>query len=567
MSAPTQISSNIFTRCSPAIGSSLDSCGTVTKCDVISATPSDLTTIFTDNAGKFRDMQSLIGVQFEMKACGARVNPLFDLLMATKRNMRPYLSKKSVKGSDSIIEPFIMAGQKSVINDEYWALTGNAAYTGSDRLLTLASRNNAAVDASYFPPRSRIHVFARTSGGTHVRAVLQVVGASVSGSNLIIQATPQTTTLGASTKSTIASLTAGIVVRGTANINDYEQYCANRPALNPNQNIPFWFETNRWSMCVDELYEEWLMEMTKKNPYFARFGDISIAERNRQYANYFQRELVNQVFWGKPLANQTLSNYRSLEQISTYGSSPLYLSDEGVCVGYRANAIGIYEQLAQCGRVKDLQNSVLNLVELFNEIYNIVRSRSDQGKPGAMEVDIMTDSFTAANIQRAMILYYNDQSAGLARFNIDTGKVMSGKNDALGFKFDTYHLVYPAGVTINIITDYFFDDIAAAAAAESITSTGRFLWILDWSGIYMGTIASNRIVHRTGDIRDLAKTDSAYACVMANPTREVSLNSLTWTLVIECPSDHLIVEGFNDNVPEYRGVSATGSSSDLYGSY
>jgi hypothetical protein len=62
----------------------------------------------------------------------------------------------------------------------------------------------------------------------------------------------------------------------------------------------------------------------------------------------------------------------------------------------------------------------------------------------------------------------------------------------------------------------------------------------------------------------MAKIDSDYACVMENPTQEVSLNSLTWTAVVECPSDSLIIENFADVVPDWADRSETPSYSDLY---
>jgi hypothetical protein len=93
--------------------------------------------------------------------------------------------------------------------------------------------------------------------------------------------------------------------------------------------------------------------------------------------------------------------------------------------------------------------------------------------------------------------------------------------------------------------------MATAAVAENIGSTGRFLWILDFTSIYPGVITSNRKVHRTGEIEELAKVDQDYACVMENPTQEISLNSLTWTAVLECPATSAIVENFNANaIPE-----------------
>ena len=50
-------------------------------------------------------------------------------------------------------------------------------------------------------------------------------------------------------------------------------------------------------------------------------------------------------------------------------------------------------------------------------------------------------------------------------------------------------------------------------------------------------------------IRDSAKVNKDYACVMRYPTKEVTLNSQTWTAIVECPLDNLIIENFNDTKP------------------
>ena len=151
------------------------------------------------------------------------------------------------------------------------------------------------------------------------------------------------------------------------------------------------------------------------------------------------------------------------------------------------------------------------------------------------------------------------------------------------------------GVTLNIITDHYFDDFASAAMSEQtaiatlgtgsqhadalgnhINTTGRFLMILDLGGgIYPGIVDSNRKVHTTGALEDLAKIDNGYGCVMRSPTKEVTLNSVTWTAVVECPDDNLIVENFTAEEPgvvesdaDYQiegaaAVSGSGSSTDL----
>lgn len=564
--APPNIGSNIFStvgRCSPAIGTSYDSCGTVTRCNVIGATPTDLTSIFTDGSD-FRDMSSLLAVQFEMKACGVRVNGLFDFLMASSRNFSGFLNKKRIRGSESLVEPFVLGQQKSIINDEYWtvlASVGPAPPGGAQ--FHIINRYGIELNVEWFVAGARVFIFSKTAGGTATRTAWRVLAAELStygGQNTIL-----ITVIGENAGSymnapKLETPTSGFLVIGTNNVSDWERYCHNRPALNPNRFVPFWVQTSRWTMCTDSLYEEWFAKLLATNEYFRQFGDVTIAERNRQYGMLFQREWLNSFWWNKAIsANQTLALWKNLDKIYTYGGSPLYLPNESRCVGFRANAVGVYEQLFQCGRVRDLQGQQLNLIELFDELYSIHRSRSNQGKP-ADSIDIYTDTTTAYLFHRAMIRYYNQQYEGLARFNIS---VTEGEHGVLGFRWSSYYLLFPKGVTINIITHFFFDDIGDAAEAEGMTSSARFLWILDLGGgIYPGIVASNRKVFTTGRLEDLAKVDQAYACVMENPTQEVSLNSVTWTAVVECPPDNLVIENFGDFIPDYRDKSYP--YSDLY---
>lgn len=558
------ISANIFStsgRCSPAIGTSYDSCGTVTRCNVISATPADLESIFMEGSD-FRDMSSLLVAQFEMKACGTRINGLFDFLMASARNFSGFINKKKIRGSDSLVEPFILGQQKSIINDEYWAVVDGSG-TANSYQIHVVNRYGIELEAAWFVPEARVFIFSKTGAGSATRTAWKVVSAELSsfGGNDTILVTLTSENAGSYLSAAKVTFpTTGFLVIGTNNVSDWERYCHNRPALNPNRFVPFWVQTSRWTMCTDSLYEEWFAKLLATNEYFRQFGDVTIAERNRQYGMLFQREWLNSFFWNKPIsANQTLANWKSLDRIYTYGGSPLYLPNETRCVGFRANAVGVYEQLYQCGAVFDLQGQQLNLIELFDKIYDIHRSRSNQGKI-ADSIDIYTDTTTAFYFHRAMIRYYNTQYEGLARFNI---QVSEGEHGVLGFRWSSYYLLFPKGVTINIITHFFFDDIGDAATTEDMTETARFLWILDLGGgIYPGIIASNRKVFTTGRLEDLAKVDSAYACVMENPTQEVSLNSVTWTAVVECPPDNLIIENFEDIIPDHADRS--GQYGDVY---
>jgi len=556
------ISANIFEKCLPAIGNNINECGAVTLCDVITAESDELTSIFTDGSGHFRDLRALLATQFEIKACGAKQNGLFDFLMSSKKMLGNKRISVPLGPGNSEIQPFVMASQQSVMNTEYWSVV-NLFNTGGVYTIHVRSRASIPIDERWFPPGANIYISARTAAGTALRGSFLVVSSGVTsfGGNATIgiSATAENSTLGAQSKAIFSGfsagspLSAGVAIRGSANVQDVERWCYNRPALNPRKHVPFWYETDRYTMCTDQYYQAWFKRLQEGNQYFKLFGDVDSTQRNKQLGDIWQREWLNKFFWNKRIsASQTLGSYRSLGQVTSFSNSTqgLYTPGEGRCVGYKANAIGVYEQLAECGQVFDLQNQRINLPELFrNLIYPIWRARGDQGIPNDV-IEIFTDSETASLFQRGMILYYNNLAAGLAQFNINTDRVMMGQMGKLGFNYNEYFLDYPL-VKLRIVTNNYFDDYASAHTSENIDSSGRFLWILDFSSIYPGIITSNRKVHVTGEIEKLAQVDRDYACVMENPTQEVSLNSLTWTAVVECPATSAIVENFDvSKVPE-----------------
>lgn len=568
------ISSNIFSKCLPAIGTNVNECGAVTLCNVVTAHSDELTSIFTDGSGNFRDLHALLATQFEIKACGARTNGLFDFLMANKRMVGKKTFKTPLGPGNSEIAPFIMANQHSVMNTEYWSLK-NLYNTAGTYTIHVNSRSNIPVDERWFPPGINIYVHARASSGTALRGSFKVISSSTStfggNSTVLITATAENDTLGWIAKAAFSTfsggspLSAGVVIRGTPNVQDTERWCYNRPALNDRKHVPFWWETDRYTMCTDELYQAWFKRLQDGNEYFKLFGDVDSTQRNKQLGDIWQRDWLNKFFWNKRIStNQTLGLYRNLSQVTTASnaSAGLYVPGEGRCVGRKANAIGVYEQLAECGQVFDLQNQQLNLVELFEQlIYPLWRARGDQGIPNDV-IEIFTDSYTASQIQRGMIQYYDTRSDGLARFMIDTKQVMSGQMGELGFNFNEYMLQYPQ-VRIRIVTNNYFDDFATAMSLESQASAGRFLWILDFSSIYPGIITSNSKKHITGDIEKLAAVDQDFACVMENPTQEIQLNSLTWTAVVECPATSAIVENFDiTRIP--AGDAGQSPYTDLY---
>ena len=510
-------------------------------------------------------MSSLLATQLELKMCGSRVNGLYDLLMANARPMGKLINKQTVRGGYDEIQPFILASQKSIINAEFWEVIGSIGTT-TTATFYVVNRNGIELDPQWFVVGNYIYIASRTAGGSSARTaweITQAVATTFSGTNVLAITASGRSSASYSTINQTALPTRGVLVRGTNNINDFEQWCHNRPALNPNKRVPFWLQTSRYTLCSDQLYEETFARLVKNNEYFRLFGDVPLAERNRQLGEIAQREWLNSFFWNTRLnSNQTLSLYRSLPQISTYSSSDLYLpGSEGRCVGFRANAVGVYEQLLECGRVKDLQGQDLNLLELFDEIYQLVRVRDQMGTSmDTHQIDILTDTTTAYLFELAMIAYYNTQYAGLARVNVTPGEMGD-----LGLKWNSYRLLWPQGVTLNVITHFYFDDLAAAATVSGMEGSGKFMWLLDWPGVYPGIAGSNRKQFTSGALQDLAKIDEAFACVMERPTSTVTLNSTTWTAVVDCPQSSLVIENFSSRQPVSGSKSVP--YSDLYSVY
>jgi hypothetical protein len=185
----------------------------------------------------------------------------------------------------------------------------------------------------------------------------------------------------------------------------------------------------------------------------------------------------------------------------------------------------------------------------------MMRIRQGNGHPKPRVFDLFTDSVFAELINQAMIKYYNAKSDNMLRLTKSVDRDI--KEAEFGFMYESYRLFWPQGMTINVITHEYFDDYVAAAANSPAAIVGTKLWILDFTGIYPGIVASNRKVFTTGELEKLAALIPDYACVMATNTQEQTLNSLTWTMIVECPMGNLILEGIEPIVPEHATRSGT----------
>lgn len=98
-----------------------------------------------------------------------------------------------------------------------------------------------------------------------------------------------------------------------------------------------------------------------------------------------------------------------------------------------------------------------------------------------------------------------------------------------------------------------------------LESTGRFLWVFDWSSNYQAILGSNSVTNRSGDVGRLAEVSNQWMCVMKVPRRSQKMYSLAYTNVAECPQASLLLENFSSDIPEHEGVS--GDEEDYYGEY
>jgi len=449
---------------------------------------------------------------------------------------------------------------ESIINNEYWNVTGGNDPGGvPDWQITVTSQSSMPVDARFFHVSDRVFIRGEAADGTSTLTAWKVQAVTANANDITLDLISENANSNLPA-ARLANPVKGLLIRGVPNVNDYEEFCDTIPGLNTNDLNQFWLETTRMALaCEDERYKQYHKLLMEGNPQYKMFGNIENVEWNKQIGMDFQRRFANAVFYNKKLANQSIASYNSLEQITTPTVASLSIPDEGRCVGRRANAEGVIEQLAECGRVFDLQGQILNLPELHNEIYNMQRVREANGMP-ADSFDLFTDSYYCKQIENAYINYFRAKAGGDFRLTWDS----KAKSNRFGFKFKTIELDWP-NVELNLVSHKFFDDLVSAAQASPLVDgkVGREVWLLNMADVKIGVAGSNRVTLSSGDLSDLAKVDSTYLCVMKVARRSQTLTSMTYTVILECPESHLVLQNINGAVPEHVGTS--GDAEDFVG--
>lgn len=600
------ISDRFVDQCSPVIGSNFDTCGTVTLSTIDHLSKDDLDAIFRTD-GQWKDLTAWFFHSMEMKACGVRKYFWYDWIMANAErsafrsafNAAVMAGSKVVRGQ-GLLEPFVKARQVSVVNRGYWKMENSIrvaeyaatpttnqaigditdgpleATTGGQAVIRVSARHNIPNDSNEFLPGKVIHLFTVSATGVHQISSYKIVDSASDDSLTYIDLLVVSENAGSSSPffqaaTTGASNTSGVIVPGINNVNDYEKWCHNRPNIDPRKMVPFWYQTYRETRCVDAEYMEVYQRLLVANPAFKEFGDLDMAERNRQDEHEAQKAFVNAFFFQKPIsANQTLSNWESLEDISTFTEVDLAPGLGGKLKAKRANWVGVVEQLRACGRVKDLYGNQLNLEEFFAEIRQIAKARRSQGRK-VTHIDVWMSELMRKQFYLGMIAYYKQIfGSDNLQFNFQLGQ----NNEDLGITFDTYQVLYPSNVKINVISDEFFDDWydEGAAISEQLGWAHNLILILDigkpgpqGGTIYYAQVAANRKTYTSAKIEELARLDKNFRCVMETTSQEQTLQSETGMPVVECPLNSLWIQGVRLMPPDHTGESA--EDSDLYTYY
>jgi hypothetical protein len=586
------ISDKFVAQCSPVIDTNYDTCGTITRSSIAHLDAGDLDTLFL-KGGLFADLDAWLFHSIEMKACGIRRYAWYDWIMANadRTMVRSAISpgQKVMKG-ESLMHPFIIANQVSIVNKDFWKVTNGwagSAYdalnsdlalypltntqlalgTDTDRVIRIESRHGIPMAANWFRVRDVLYLFNSSASGISQQGNWRVLASAADEAGTFTDVLVRSEN-GGSTGYWDTAPTAGFLIPGINNVNDFERWCSNKVNLDPRKKVLFFYQYFRDARCVSDAYDEVYARLLTANPAFKEFGDLPMAQRNAEDELDSQKRFVNAFFFQKALPNQNKDDWESLEAIYSIPGTildPMGYADSPELVARRANFEGVFEQLRKCDRTKDLKRQPLNLYEFLDDAYNIARARKSTGKK-VTSLDYFTNSVFAANFQTAYVNYIDNEFGGKEVFNIEQGKLSEA-----GMTYDSYIFKRPANVRINIITDEFFDDFYDENLALNQEAMGNLLLCLEigkpgpsGGSIYWGQIAANRKEYSTATIEQMAKLDSTFLCTMATRGKRQSLTSQAGTVICECPLNSLWIHNFSTAPPIVTGKSQNGLGATGY---
>lgn len=525
---------------------------TLTRASIIGMTPQ---TFANQGFGEVYMDQFITNSQ-EARIVGVQENTLMTLLQSRITNIKGEVASHNIKGSESVILPYIYRNQLRNINSNYWTITAGAATPGAGQgglhpgAWDITVTNNVGPWATplvqlqqYFLPGKRVlieYINTTTQVAYAVQMdILGAVNADVGGvSKAKVTLAPNYTPngfLGASAAiQATYQPTAGNAIVLANTVSDYESWCYQDTAENPRKLLTFWNQTTR---RTHEYSDEYLLALQDSltSGYFKKFRELPLAKQKQIQEAKYQRDWMNSVFYGQQInENQTVETYTSLPTVV----DPMNPS----CVlEYKANALGFKTQFQNCTRYLDHQGNPLSLDNIAATGYNVKRAREADGT-SVDTIDVFTDRFTAGAILQLMTSFYK------AKYGVQTERFYEPNQkltfeDQTYFQYNKYQLPSDlGGYNLAVFTHPYFDDkLSAMTAAQA--NRARTMWMIDWSDIEIGMSATNSANRMTN------VADNIYNCVIKPNIHHYQLNSETWTAIIEDPQRHYIVDNFGPQCP------------------
>ena len=539
-------------------------CGcTLTAATITGFSPADIVALGNSE----NNLTRTILAAGEAKMLGVPERNLMTLLNSNIREIgKKQLTVHNIDGQ-SIIQPFIMRGQRSFVNANYWTiLTGTPSTTAgvgaepdSTWKITVGLGNSTiqttleAIER-FFTVGSTIIVktwdnVATKTALTQVFTIYAAVNAdagAVKKATLTIYPNVNDTNWALLTPAEKQAYqpTFGMVQNGTNSTNDKESYCPQQPSDLAKRLIVNWLQTSRESYCREQSYEEVIDAILagRVNDYLRGFKTLSIADQQKQQKARYEMERMNSAMYGQAIDvdEQTTANWRSLPVVYD-------IVDTDCPLAYKASALGIFTLLSDCNRVIDMNGNRLDLDDIFERIYWLRRWREASGDRVPV-IDSMTDRFTSASIFEAMTKYY------AARYGWDTTRFAKinekiTHDNIIMFTYNIYDIPDSATQWAVFVDDFFNDQVDAANTRwvgwEASTRVNE-LWFLDWSDIFKGVAGHKQVSRKTpNNNTDLA----VWQCVIDPQVKSYDLRSETWTMMVDRPERHLIIHNFAAGCP------------------
>lgn len=506
----------------------------------------------------------------ELPMMGASQACLSDLLRSRVKGIKGETSKVT-KGS-SVIQPFITRRQRSVVNNNYWAIDAGAA--GDAEALAVHpgawkftisigapgfTRTSDLKDIKrYFQPGMKLFVETISTEGVASRLQYDILSSSDATAGAVQKAyvtvVPNITAEGWSyldaDEKAAYQPDFGLVRIGANDINDFESWCYNAPVENNWTLKTFWLQTQRESMIVSEEYLK-ALQAPSMNEFYKVFMTLPWAEQQTQMRKYFENARINSAFFGQAInENQTEATWKLLPTVTDV--------EDATCeYEYKANSIGIMQQLADCGRVSDLGGAALNLDTVRSIALELKRERQTTGfGTGEFRIDALTDRWTLSKVRLAYNAYRKARYGVTDQYNYRPDEALKFRKitgvDVEIFQFED------EGIELAVYAVDYFNDLLDATPSHTTygKSFGRHFVLVDWSDIEVGVAGTNS-AKRVYAGKDMGNYNSLYTCVISTNPKTYDLRSITSTVIVGNPYRHYWFLNFSADCPRITAGTCT----------